>query len=301
MDRQELRAAVDRARRRVAESRPLLVRLRAAWLPSSSGDGDALPALDHFCEGRDLNWSPFRPERWTGLESIPMADGCSYASGRVALLARSEADWSDAAALLEGVAADLAPLDDSAIAVAIGRRSNWRSLRREQRADLLLIDLLPGIAPKMIKTGTLGAIAGGFAMIEGRDAAAWPGPMSRLLPDERPVAWAEIADIREALRALLEAASARLAEPAAGGGAAGRPEAKRGKRRTPETIAEEERKIAAFLCEHPDATRDEVAKGTGIAAGIVSGSTAWRTRQASRKAARSMNRARGVGGSQDDD
>lgn len=59
--------------------------------------------------------------------------------------------------------------------------------------------------------------------------------------------------------------------------------------------------ISGYLKDHPDATRDEVARATGIAGGTVSGSEAWKTHRRFRKDAQRMNRARGIGGERESD
>lgn len=222
-DLEAVRDAIERARRRVVESSPIVVGLRAAWQRGPNElDTATARAIGDFLLSR-LGWARWEPYRRRGWrwESI-MLSTTEAAAGRLELVARTEADWHAATALLEGVANDLARLDGNAIEAAFGRRANWRTLVGEPRADLLLIDCLPSIAPDRIRTGTLAATPDGFAIVSTEAAAMTDAAadLERILPRERPVAWAEIADLREALRALLDAAFVRLGERADDAGTA---------------------------------------------------------------------------------
>lgn len=68
------------------------------------------------------------------------------------------------------------------------------------------------------------------------------------------------------------------------------------KRRQDRTEADkirDEGVIAAYLIEHPDATRDSIAEATGISAAHVSASRAWKHRKADRKRSSAAQRPKG--------
>lgn len=74
---------------------------------------------------------------------------------------------------------------------------------------------------------------------------------------------------------------------------------KRRAKRTPAEIAMDEGKIAAHLADNPEAKRDQIVAATGITAGLVSKSVAWKTCSKLRAEARQANRTRGLGTSED--
>lgn len=71
---------------------------------------------------------------------------------------------------------------------------------------------------------------------------------------------------------------------------------KRRPKRTEVDTTRDEADIAIFLRANPGARRDDVSKETGIAAGHVSASHAWKRHAMERQQARKKNRARGIGG-----
>jgi hypothetical protein len=72
----------------------------------------------------------------------------------------------------------------------------------------------------------------------------------------------------------------------------------RRQKRTEAQIAEDEGKIAGFLIEHSEATRDQTAEGTEVAQAHVSASMAWKAHREQRGEARKANNAakQGIGG-----
>ena len=71
---------------------------------------------------------------------------------------------------------------------------------------------------------------------------------------------------------------------------------KRRPKRTEVDTTRDDLNIAIFLRENPCARRDDVVKGTEIAAAHVSASHAWKRHAMERQQARKKNRARGIGG-----